>query len=769
MNRTWFCRSGILLSICSALAPTAQSRGQAVKVPPNPQAPLINMPMPMGIQAGTRLELQLTGTRLNHPLAVWTDIPHAKVAIPMDNKNGTDPSKLRLSFEVPKDTPVGIYSFRLATRRGLSNVRLFCVDDLPQVLETGGNNTPGKAQTITYPCVVIGRVDQESDDYFKIAVKAGQRIAFDVLGRRLGGLIDPQITLLDDKGRQLPRAHNNDAPGCQTDCRLVYTFSHDGFAMIRIRDVEYRGGADYVYRLRIGDFPLATTPVPLVAKRGSKLKVEFTGLHLADAEPVVVTAATNPGVPAMLLSPKSKNGFFGWPVTLRLSDITQIVEQEPNDQLKTANRIPVPVGITGRFLKQRDQDHYTFSAKKGESFLIQATTYAYQADTEVLFGVKDKEGKVLARIDPAKTTSLGFVAPSDGDYTIFVEHLLYWYGPNEAYHLGIRKAEPDFELNLVTDRYDLPQRGHSVVFVEAARRNFNGPIELKVIGPSGLRGSATIPAGQNRALLPLECTLPPGAYAFQVAGSARINGKERIRMATADSAYRQALNNLSFPPPTCTAYQGLAVVEQAPFTLAGKCAPVETYRGKAVSLMLAVQRSPGFTDPIAVTPFVLPPNVKVPALTIPKGKNEIKTTLTPANNAPLGSHQLCFVGRTKFQNQDYLVYSPPFELEIVEPVVVTALPAVKLVQGSKANVKVAIKRQAGYNGPVVIEVRNLPANVQATKVTIQKGKTEAEIEIVAAANASVGTKNDVRVFASASEAKQSALSPPFTVIVDKKP
>src|SRR5436190_8452072 len=104
--------------------------GQPPPVAPNPQAPTLNMPGPMGMQRGTKLELTLTGTNLASPTGLWTSFP-AKVTIPTDNNNGKDAAKLRVVLEVPKEAPLGFHSLRLATTNGMSNLRLFCIDDLP--------------------------------------------------------------------------------------------------------------------------------------------------------------------------------------------------------------------------------------------------------------------------------------------------------------------------------------------------------------------------------------------------------------------------------------------------------------------------------------------------------------------------------------------------------------------------------------------------------------------------------------------------------------
>ncbi len=195
----------------------------------------------------------------------------------------------------------------------------------------------------------------EANDYYKIAVKAGESVSFEVLGRRLGSAFDPQLTLIDPHtGRELHGGHSNDAPGLQTDPRLTYTFKEAGEYLIEIRDVSYRGGEDFYYRLRIGDFPCATTPLPMAVKRGSKVAVHFAGPTVDGVEPVEITAPTDPLIPSVWVTPKSKNGLNGWPVSLLLSDLDEVLELEPNDELDKANRVPAPGAGTGRFEKKDD-------------------------------------------------------------------------------------------------------------------------------------------------------------------------------------------------------------------------------------------------------------------------------------------------------------------------------------------------------------------------------------------------------------------------------
>src|SRR5262245_32506306 len=134
MNIRHFCSLGSALALCYVFfVSTPASAQKAPPIAPDPQAPTIGMPTPTGAQPGSAVELTLTGTNLADPAGLWTNIPGAKVTIPNDNNNGKDAAKLRVKLEVPKEVPIGYYGIRVATKRGISNLRLFCVDDLLQV------------------------------------------------------------------------------------------------------------------------------------------------------------------------------------------------------------------------------------------------------------------------------------------------------------------------------------------------------------------------------------------------------------------------------------------------------------------------------------------------------------------------------------------------------------------------------------------------------------------------------------------------------------
>jgi hypothetical protein len=640
--------------------------------PPNPQAPTLQPVLPLGMQRGTTLDVTLTGSNLANPTGLWTSFP-AKVTIPTEGNNGKDPGKLLVRIEVPKDAPLGFGALRLGTLRGVSNLRLFCIDDLPQVLENNTNHTLAAAQPVPIPCVVVGRADGETTDYFKVTVTAGQRLSFEVLGRRLGSAFDPQLSVLDLRtGREVPAGYSNDAPGLQTDARLTHTFKEAGDYAIAVRDVSYRGGADFHYRLRIGDFPCATTPLPLAAKRGTKAAIRLAGPNVDGVAPVEVVVPADPNIAAIQVTPRGSNGLAGWPVSLALSDLDEALEQEPNNEPAKANRLGVPGAVTGRFQDKGDKDYFIFALKKGTRYILEAHTHEHYSPTEVYMTLRDAKGNQLQATNPMAAARLDFTPPADGDYLLELEHLYSWGGPDEVYRVTVAPHEPGFDLVLPTDRLDVTPGGSVSVPVYLTRRDYNGPIEISVAGVPGVSGTATIAAGANpppnqpAANLSLSAApdLASGPRLLHIQGKATINGKPVVHLASVRGILSQSLAGLPLPPRALYTEAGLGVTERPPFFLTAKFDQPSATPGKPATLTVTANRISGFTDAINLALTGLPPNVAPMVKPIAAKENMVVLTLNLAANAPLGTFNVTVNGKAKHAMRDFSINAPAVPLVI---------------------------------------------------------------------------------------------------------
>jgi hypothetical protein len=778
MKRSHLLAGSSFVAVLVLLANGPLGQGQPPpQVPPNPQAPILALPVPVGAQRGTALEITLTGSNLAEPTGLWTSFP-AKVTIPTDQNNGKDNAKLRVRLEIPKDAPLGFHRIRLATTRGLSNFRLFCIDDLPQIMQAPNNRSRSTPQSVPLPCVVVGRVDAETTDYYKVSVKAGQRISFEVLGRRLGSPFDPQLTLYDARtGRELPGGHSEDAPGLQSDPRLTYTFKEAGDYVVAVHDTLWQGGADFGYRLRIGDFPCATTPLPMAARRGSQATVSFAGPMVEGVASVTVAVPADPTVDTVWVAPRGANGLYGWPVALAVSDHEELLEQEPNNDPTHANRVPVPGGITGRFLEPNDVDHFVFAAKAGQRYAIDAHTHELNSPTEVYLVLKDAKGNQLAASNPMAAPHLDFTAPANGDYTLVVESLIYASGPSETYRITIEPFQPSFDVALGIDRFEMPTGGAVPISLFLTRHDYGGSIDVSVVGGPNFSGQATIagpplPPNQPAATLFLAARsgTTVGPHHVVLKGTAIINGKPVSRYANVHFVVSQNLAGLPYPPRDLFTQVGVAVTPAPPFTLALKLDHAEAARGVPVPLTITATRSPGFAEEIVLSPVGLPPTIAPALKNIPKGQNEVKAQLNPVLNAPLGRFRISVSGQAKFQNKEYRLTAPAVELVLEMPFALRFEPAVvQVTPGGKVKLKVLAVRKGGYQGPIAVELQNLPANVSAAKATIGQGQTATDIEITAAHTAAIGNKSNVHLLGTATGAgNQQVASANFNVNVVKK-
>src|SRR5262249_29605831 len=241
------------------------------------------------------------------------------------------------------------------------------------------------------------------------------------------------------------------------------------------------------------------------------------------------------------VAPTGPNGLPGWPVSLLVSDHDEFLAGPSLQTPAEAQRLPVPCGVSGRFLRKSQHDHFAFAAKKGQRYTIAAQTSELHSPADVYMTLRTAGGPELAHSDPQKETRIDFTAPADGDYLIVAEHLNYAFGPNEVYRLTLTQPGPGFGLSLTTDRVDVPQGQLALLPVQTlVRHDYAGPIELSVAGHPGLSGTATVPAnvqapppaaGQPTpppfVQVPVRAAadLAPGAYEVQLRARAVIDGK----------------------------------------------------------------------------------------------------------------------------------------------------------------------------------------------------------------------------------------------------
>jgi hypothetical protein len=127
------------------------------------------------------------------------------------------------------------------------------------------------------PCGVNGRIGVRRDlDHFAFTGAKGKAIRFTVYARRFGtalrSRLDSQIDVMSPDGRVL--ASNDDQSTAMKDSAIVFNPPADGEYVIRVRDLNNKGGEGFIYFLECAfarpDFSIKCDPSKAMIGPGSR-------------------------------------------------------------------------------------------------------------------------------------------------------------------------------------------------------------------------------------------------------------------------------------------------------------------------------------------------------------------------------------------------------------------------------------------------------------------------------------------------------------------
>ena len=514
-------------------------------LPASAQSPSLTQATPGALVPGQATELILQGANLSGATNLWTGFKTEAIT-----PKGGPAGALKLSVKLGSAVPVGVHAVRVASTNGVSNPLLLMVDDLPSVPDAGTNTSPTNAQALPWPVAVDGAAVALKPKCYRVTVKAGERLAIEVVAQRLGSKLDPVLRLLDAQGREL--AFCDDESGLSGDCRIAHVFAAGGDYFIEVRDINYGGGADYRFRLRVGDFPLVNLPFPAGVKAGSPGTFTFVGPQVEKVPAVTATAAVEElRLPLSAKFPGGKSSGFGAAV---VSGLTEVVEAEPNENAETATPFTLPAGLNGRFLKAKERDFWKFSAKKGQRVVFTAQTRSLGSASEVMLQLRDAKGTALisSAVNDASEGAVTNSIPADGTYFLVVDELIRRGGPQHAYRVEAELQPAGFALEADAEKAEAAPGGSFTVKVTVARRDYTGPITLSLAGIEGAKLADEV-IKDKAANTTLKVTLPdnaePGSLThFRIVGRAKIGEVEFATTARTTLALRKIYPTMPFPP-----------------------------------------------------------------------------------------------------------------------------------------------------------------------------------------------------------------------------
>ncbi len=706
-----------------------------------PAQPSISLTSPLAVRPGGANDVKIRGSNLASVSELWASFPCNGMLTPDVTNNGKNAEEFTYRFKVPATTPVGVHAIRVATSDGASPLKLILIDDLPSVAQQGTNTSQAAAQAVSLPIAIDGAITALARDHYKFKVAAGQSLSFEVLARRLGSPLDPILRVVDAKGREL--AYSDDVPGLQLDSRLCYKFETSGEYTVEVSDIRYKGGDNYYYRLRIGDFPCVFVPYPMGVKRGSMATVSFAGSHIENVQPVNFQVPADPFLDWINMGAKRTGGKSSGFVTLSVGDSDEFVETEPNDDPMNPNRVQLGTNINGRFDKASDRDHFVVTAKKGQKFTLRGITRRQGSPSAIYMRLLNSDGGQVAEardfgvVDPV----INYIFPSDGDYTLLVQHRDHLGGSQYAYRVVVRPTQVGFTLTASADRVNIPVGGTASVTVAPDRQGYQGPITVAAFGlPKGITNTPTvIGSGRPNVIMTLiaAADAPTGkVFPIQITGTAKIGDSDFQANATLSGALKAVFSGLPWPPQTLSRAVAVAVGPKPEFSL--RIEPQQIVFGRDLKAIIKViaTRDKDYDEQItlAVTPAHngLPGGISAALKPIPKGENEINIVFSANNKAPLGDFTANLTGTLEQGKEKISQPVPGIGMKLQRPLSVKAgVETDRLMRGGQLKVIVSVERNPSLKGPVVVTFQNLPKGVTAVAATIHPDKNEVEVWLTA--------------------------------------
>jgi hypothetical protein len=494
--------------------------------------PTLTAVTPQTLSPGAATEITVTGTNLVDPLQVWTSFPSTVEVVPVA-ADAKAPTSRTIKVTAAADTPLSLGGILVGTPAGATDVKLVMIDELPNQKDSGKNHTMETAQVIPARCSVEGATDSVFSDFYRIAVKQGQLLSVEVYASRIQSTVDPLVRLLDASGTELASA--DDDAGLGSEARLSWTAKVDGEVVVELRDSQYRAAGSYI--MRVGDFPLVTTPYPLGARTGSTVAFGFVGpKHDTGTEttsPRFLRIGERIGkmsVEGQLAAGQAKT--FSEVV---VSPFPEFVESEPNGQMTEASSLVAPCAINGRFESAGDQDCYRFVAVKGQAIRFEATSRSAGSPAMVFLRVYDAAGKTLKEtaVNDRDEWSVDFAPPADGVYYLMAEDLLHRGGSDFSYRVAA-KLDGDFQLAVkhdATTKLQLAssQNGGIAVTVQCVRQGYTGAVKLRLVATGNIQTDIplriindTIPAGaaEHRIMVETIGNASIGLHSLRIVGYA---------------------------------------------------------------------------------------------------------------------------------------------------------------------------------------------------------------------------------------------------------
>ena len=682
----------------------------------------LNPPEPRGGVRGSRIKVTLTGVGVGQTTAVI--VPESGISAKLLPLAKPEPNRVEAELEIAPNARVGLHTLGVITPKGVPGFQTFAVVAAAEINEQEPNDRQDQlgGKPIVLPKTLLGTIDRPGDvDGFRIQVKAGQRLVFQIMARSLGSLLRPVLSLID--GDELVRM-NADTPGVEPV--FTYTTRYDGVITLQVTDADYGGSGAHFYRILAGEDPYVHSVFPLGVERGTTARIEVSGSNLGTIHEVSLPVGSGVEPGTLIGVPVPLPG-GGWPYATRnvvAADGRQVVEQETNDERSQAQLLAVPGGVSGRIGHDGDVDFYRFRAKKGETLIIEVFGRRLGSPIDSAIQILDAQGKPIPR---------AVLRPIDQTEIAFRDH--------QATNPAIRLTHWD---NLAVNDYLLV--GRELMRIQALPRNLDD--DCVFWGRQGQRMGwlETTPEQhpQGQPMYKVEIH-PPGSifpksgipvttlYYQNDDGGPSFSKDSRVTFqAPAEGEYLVRMEDVRGLGGGDSTYH-LVVRRPAPsFQIALGTENPNIARGGTELVNLTLIRRDGFDSAVEVVAEGLPPGITSMPVRIESHELDGILALSADGSAPAFSpptwrivaREIAGTGSSDHQGLAHRQEIDPggpaggwITVMAAPNLKVTAKPGRVVIRpGERVSMTLAVARAPGFAGRVPIEVKNLPQGVRVLDI-----------------------------------------------------
>jgi very-short-patch-repair endonuclease len=660
---------------------------------PSSAGPIVKATTPATIVRGKLTRVTIEGENLDSidrielpgvpgDLAVW------KVYKP-------DSKAVKTEIELPAGTPTGKYSVVLHGKNGKATANLL-VDAADPTPEKNAGGSPTTAQRISASATIVGTLDRAGAVHFfsfRFGLKKQQQLGIHLMTREINSKIDPVLTVTDMSGRVLAESH---------DGYLGFTSPESGGYAIGVRDREYRGGANFRYRLNIGQIPVVTSVFPMGIQRGTRADIHLNGVFL----PKSTIAFTSPAdaKPGQMMPLPVGDGVLGK---------AQIVIGE-FPEVSDGGKIPVPGAANGRILKDNQKDLWSFAAKKGQRLIVEVNARRIGSRLDSIIEILGPDDQPVPRavLRAQAKTNVTFRDHDSAQANIRIDawndlavNDLVFVG-NELIKIQELPTHPDADCNF------FEADGKRLGYLDTTpTHHANGTPMYKV------------------SLHPPGSTFPPNGFPIFTLyyknddGGPGYGRDSRIFFdPPADGEYKVRIADARGVGGSNFGYRLTVRPPQPGFSLRSSTQKLAVPKGSAISVTITAERIDGFDGPIEVGILRLPAGLHMPRTTIDGGT--FKTTVAlyaDANATVTGKPNRCVLeGQADSAPNAVLQFVQELDAPtLTDPgdiVTTTAESAVSIKPGGQAKLLVRIERRNGFKGRVPLDIKGLPHGVRVLDI-----------------------------------------------------